>query len=135
MELLSGLRFDVETIRNMYPQQAFRLGIASVACGDVAGITRTQKERNSIEISAFVHSALTATRWYLATISLQEDNVNSILPDCVCTATSGGGKKVLCKHTCALLLSLLALQDYSHLNKPPMLFFRKGMKRFMKAND
>jgi hypothetical protein len=100
---LSGLQFDVETIKKMYPQQGFCLAIASVACGDVAGITRMQKGQTLIEISAFVHSALTATRWYLVTISLQENDVNSILPDCICTATSGGGKKVLCKHTCTLL--------------------------------
>lgn len=120
----------VKNIENLLPPQAVRLGKRIVACGDVAGLSVVvRNDQNSI-VKGFVHSEMTAVKWYEVTVRFDLIHETVLSSECVC---KGSIQQHYCKHAAALLLACVALRDYANEFIPPKIFQRSNMKRFESA--
>jgi hypothetical protein len=121
---------SLTNIENLLPTQAVRLGKRIVACGDVAGLTLVSRNDENCVVKGFVHSEMTAVKWYEVNVRFDLIHETVLSSECVC---KGNIRQHYCKHIAALLLACVALNDFANEVIPPKIFRRSNMKRFESA--
>jgi hypothetical protein len=109
--------------------QCLRKGYDLVRCGDVWDLKCKRKNGGGLSVSGWVHSELTSSNFYLATVDFSLSKLESF--HCPCK----GMMSRLCKHPVALLAALDAIRNAFYELKPPKRFRRVGMSFYVTAPD
>jgi len=126
---------SIETLENAVAPQAFRKGRSLVAQGDVAGLVREDLHENSVKVSGFIHSEMTASNWYKVSVFFHLNDETVSTPSCVCRGSANEAIGQFCKHVSALLWACIVLNDFAEELTPPKQFSRPNMKRFESAHQ